>query len=139
MGLGPPGDSRGGVSRAHQPFSDVSMRMHVMAGLVPAIRVFVTAKTWMPATSAGMTQNGLRGCIQLRPCVSGFSGCRTGYMVYESVIVSRDCCSGSFNNSGSTKNTTVRSRFSPGPNRCSLKQKQLILEKYPPAVGGDTL
>jgi hypothetical protein len=27
-----------------------------MAGLVPAIHVF-TAKTWMPATSAGMTQS----------------------------------------------------------------------------------
>ena len=29
----------------------------VMAGLVPAIHVFVSAsKTWMPATSAGMTR-----------------------------------------------------------------------------------
>ena len=27
----------------------------VMAGLVPAIHVFATEKTWMPATSAGMT------------------------------------------------------------------------------------
>ena len=27
----------------------------VMAGLVPAIHAFLLAKTWMPATSAGMT------------------------------------------------------------------------------------
>ena len=26
-----------------------------MAGLVPAIHVFAAVKTWMPATSAGMT------------------------------------------------------------------------------------
>ena len=31
-------------------------RLGVMAGIVPAIHVFLTArKTWMPATSAGMT------------------------------------------------------------------------------------
>jgi hypothetical protein len=28
----------------------------VMAGLVPAIHVLETGKTWMPATSAGMTK-----------------------------------------------------------------------------------
>ena len=28
----------------------------VMAGLVPAIHVFAQRKTWMPATSAGMTE-----------------------------------------------------------------------------------
>jgi hypothetical protein len=28
----------------------------VMAGLVPAIHVFVARKAWMPATSAGMTK-----------------------------------------------------------------------------------
>jgi hypothetical protein len=36
--------------------------LHVMAGLVPAIHVLLAAyrrKTWMPATSAGMT-SGLR-------------------------------------------------------------------------------
>jgi hypothetical protein len=42
----------------------VRRRSHtVMAGLVPAIHVFLhccVAKTWMPATSAGMT----RHCIQ---------------------------------------------------------------------------
>jgi len=27
----------------------------VMAGLVPAIHAFLLTKTWMPATSAGMT------------------------------------------------------------------------------------
>jgi hypothetical protein len=30
----------------------------VMAGLVPAIYVFGVEKTWMPATSAGMTVSG---------------------------------------------------------------------------------
>jgi hypothetical protein len=31
-----------------------------MAGLVPAIHVFLDArKTWMPATSAGMTDEGV--------------------------------------------------------------------------------
>ncbi|MEA2994359.1 MAG: hypothetical protein QOD40_3279 [Alphaproteobacteria bacterium] len=36
------------------PFPAHSMR--VMAGLVPAIHVFAaSSKTWMPATSAGMT------------------------------------------------------------------------------------
>jgi hypothetical protein len=29
-----------------------------MAGLVPAIHVFDRVKTWMPATSAGMTMKG---------------------------------------------------------------------------------
>src|SRR5262245_23637205 len=37
----------------------------VMAGLVPAIHVFAPArKTWMPATSAGMTEERL--CHQLK-------------------------------------------------------------------------
>jgi hypothetical protein len=31
-----------------------------MAGLVPAIHVFRAAKTWMPATSAGMTAERLK-------------------------------------------------------------------------------
>jgi hypothetical protein len=38
-----------------------------MAGLVPAIHVFVfpRIKTWMPATSAGMTisNHGVRECV----------------------------------------------------------------------------
>jgi hypothetical protein len=32
----------------------------VMAGFVPAIHVFPRVKTWMPATSAGMTKERFR-------------------------------------------------------------------------------
>jgi hypothetical protein len=41
------------------PGMEKAMRFNVMAGLVPAIHVFRSweaAKTWMPATSAGMTK-----------------------------------------------------------------------------------
>jgi hypothetical protein len=31
----------------------------VMAGLVPAIHDFQQSRTWMPATSAGMTKEGI--------------------------------------------------------------------------------
>jgi hypothetical protein len=34
--------------------------MFVMAGLVPAIHVFIAAKAWMPGTSPGMTALALR-------------------------------------------------------------------------------
>ena len=41
----------------------------VMAGLVPAIHVFDLrkSKTWMPATSAGMTSKWDRRTAQIRP------------------------------------------------------------------------
>jgi hypothetical protein len=37
------------------------MTHHVMAGLVPAIHVLAISKAWMPATSAGMTNDMLVG------------------------------------------------------------------------------
>src|SRR5262249_18708483 len=60
-------------------------------------------------------------------------------MVYDKVIVSRSSCSESLTMSGATKKTTVISRFSPASGRWSVKQKQLIFEKYAPTVAGDTL
>jgi hypothetical protein len=40
----------------------------VMAGLVPAIHVFLSkSKTWMPATSAGMTKDSFVATDAKRP------------------------------------------------------------------------
>jgi hypothetical protein len=41
--------------------------INVMAGLVPAIHVFLTAaKTWMPGTRPGMTTSEVRSRVKLR-------------------------------------------------------------------------
>ena len=53
----------------------------VMAGLGPAIHVFFATgavKTWMPATSAGMTAIGVAsGCVDAIPCPGRAAACNT--------------------------------------------------------------
>ena len=41
--------------RGHDNVDSAPIPSDVMAGLVPAIHVLLCRKTWMPATSAGMT------------------------------------------------------------------------------------
>ena len=43
----------------------LSLPHYVMAGLVPAIHVLLSAaaKTWMPGTRPGMTKSDVRSCV----------------------------------------------------------------------------